>query len=129
MSAISYYEEVAAAADFVRGQSKTSPAIAVILGSGLGDFASTVENATSIPYDRIPKWPAAKVVGHEARLVTGEIAGHPVAVLAGRAQSKSGHSDGKLGQLAFEDWRDDPAISLRNDHLEHGLTKTKSQRS
>jgi purine-nucleoside phosphorylase len=91
VSVISYYEQIAAAANVVRGQSSAIPQVAVILGSGLGDFASSPANAVSIPYEQIPHWPAAKVPGHEGRLVMGEIAGRPVAVLAGRAHFYEGH--------------------------------------
>ncbi len=91
MSAIPYYEHVAAAATFIRAQSPIPPKAAVVLGSGLGDFASRPANGVSIPYEQIPHWPAAKVIGHEGRLVLGDIAGRPVAVLAGRAHFYEGH--------------------------------------
>lgn len=91
MSGISYYEQVAAAASFIRGKSSAIPTIAVILGSGLGDFASSLGNAVSIPYEGIPHWPAATVVGHEGRLAIGDVAGRPVAALAGRAHFYEGH--------------------------------------
>ena len=91
MSDISYYEQVAAAASFIRGKSSAIPTIAVILGSGLGDFASSLGNAVSIPYEEIPHWPAAPVVGHEGRLAIGDVAGRPVAALAGRAHFYEGH--------------------------------------
>jgi purine-nucleoside phosphorylase len=61
------------------------PEIGIVLGSGLGAFADTVEDATVIPYSEIPHWPASTAVGHAGKLVVGRIAGQPVAVLAGRA--------------------------------------------
>ncbi len=91
MSDISYYEQGAAAASFIRGKASAIPTIAVILGSGLGDFASSLGNAVSIPYEEIPHWPAATVVGHEGRLAIGDVAGRPVAALAGRAHFYEGH--------------------------------------
>jgi purine-nucleoside phosphorylase len=91
VSDISYYEQVAAAASFIRGKSGAIPTIAVILGSGLGDFASSLGKAVSIPYEEIPHWPAATVVGHEGRLAIGDVAGRPVAALAGRAHFYEGH--------------------------------------
>ena len=48
-------------------------------------------NAVSIPYEEIPHWPAATVVGHEGRLAIGDVAGRPVAALAGRAHFYEGH--------------------------------------
>ena len=75
MSATSYYEQVQSAAGLIRSRSTTVPATAVVLGSGLGGFASSLERAASIPYGDIPHWPASSVVGHEGRLVIGEVSG------------------------------------------------------
>lgn len=91
MSVISHYDQVAAAADFIRGHSKAVPAIAVVLGSGLGDFASRLGNAVSFSYQQLPHWPASTVVGHEGRLVIGDVNGRRVAALSGRAHFYEGH--------------------------------------
>jgi purine-nucleoside phosphorylase len=86
-----YYDRVAAAAAFIRGEAAAPPEIAVVLGSGLGDFAERPEGAVSIGYERIPDWPASRVIGHEGRLVLGTIAGRRVAVLSGRVHYYEGH--------------------------------------
>ena len=91
MSASSYYEQVQSAADRIRLTSKAFPATAVVLGSGLGGFASSLDRAASIPYGDIPNWPVSNVVGHEGRLVIGEAAGRPIAALSGRAHFYEGH--------------------------------------
>jgi len=91
VSVISHYDQVAAAAGFIRGRSKDLPAIAVVLGSGLGDFASRLGNAASFPYPQIPHWPASTIVGHEGRLVIGEVHGRRIAALSGRAHFYEGH--------------------------------------
>ena len=91
MSAGSYYDQVSRAADFVRANSAGLPDIAVVLGSGLGEFALSLTDSTSLPYSAIPNWPAATVVGHEGRLVVGEVAGRCVAALSGRAHYYEGH--------------------------------------
>ena len=91
MSASSYYEQVQSAADRIRLTSKAFPATAVVLGSGLGGFASSLDRAASIPYSDIPNWPVSNVVGHEGRLVIGEAAGRPIAALSGRAHFYEGH--------------------------------------
>ncbi len=62
-----------------------------MLGSGLGDFASTLQGAISMPYGELPDWPASRVVGHEGRLVIGALAGRRVAALSGRAHFYEGH--------------------------------------
>jgi purine-nucleoside phosphorylase len=68
-----------------------APDVAVVLGSGLGDFASRLEGATSMPYGDLPHWPASKVIGHEGRLVVGTLKGRRVAALSGRAHYYEGH--------------------------------------
>jgi purine-nucleoside phosphorylase len=65
--------------------------VAIVLGSGLGDFAGQLKDAVSIPYGDLPHWPAAKVIGHEGRLVIGTLAGKRVAALSGRAHFYEGH--------------------------------------
>jgi len=86
-----YYEDVKEAGDAIRARIKDAPQVALVLGSGLGDFANTPANAVSIPYEQIPHWPASRVIGHEGRLVVGQVKGHTVAVLAGRVHGYEGH--------------------------------------
>lgn len=68
------------------------PTLGIILGSGLGGFASQVENAVTIPYAEIPNFPRSTVEGHEGRLVLGALAGVPVAVMQGRVHAYEGYS-------------------------------------
>jgi purine-nucleoside phosphorylase len=76
----------------VRGRAgAAAPDVAIVLGSGLGDFAATLTGAVSIPYSDLPHWPASKVIGHEGRLVVGSLAGRRVAALSGRAHFYEGH--------------------------------------
>lgn len=91
MNAPSYYDQVLRAAEFIRGRISTIPEIAVVLGSGLGAFASGLDQSTSLEYESIPHWPASSVVGHEGRLVVGNASGRPLAALAGRAHYYEGH--------------------------------------
>ena len=88
---MSDYDDVNAAAQFVRSKSLTTPLVAVVLGSGLGEFAARLEGATSIPYEDIPNWPASKVIGHEGRLVLGKVTGKDVAALSGRVHFYEGY--------------------------------------
>jgi purine-nucleoside phosphorylase len=87
----SYYDRVQRAAEFIRTRAPIVPEVAVVLGSGLGEFASQLERPTATPYDDIPNWPASTVIGHEGRLVMGDVAGRPIAALAGRAHYYEGH--------------------------------------
>lgn len=85
------YDRVEAAAEAVRARCGARPQTAIVLGSGLGDFADTLLDAIATPYGELPHWPASKVVGHIGRLVVGNVAGKRVAALAGRAHFYEGH--------------------------------------
>jgi len=87
----SYYDQVSEAAEYLRGKAGRVPDVAVVLGSGLGELASRVTNARTIPYTDIPHWPPSGVIGHAGKLVLGELCGKHVAVLAGRAHYYEGH--------------------------------------
>ena len=81
-----YFGHVQAAADAVRARVGALPTTAIVLGSGLGDFAGSWPAATSIAYSELPNWPVSSVPGHEGRLVIGTHAGPPGG-RAGRALS------------------------------------------
>lgn len=91
------YNEIDAATDAVRARITTIPDIALILGSGLGELAESVENATIIPTQEIPFWPVSTVPGHKGRLVIGELEGKKVLVLQGRTHYYEGHQISKIG--------------------------------
>ncbi len=86
-----YYDQVSEAAEYLRRALGGVPELAVVLGSGLGDFAGRVNAATTIPYLQIPNWPPSGVVGHAGKLVAGELCGKQIAVLSGRAHFYEGH--------------------------------------
>ncbi len=69
------YAGVQQAVESLRGRIGEVPDVAVVLGSGLGDFASGLQKKTTIPYAEIPNWPASAVVGHAGTLVIGSIGG------------------------------------------------------
>lgn len=68
------------------------PTLGIILGSGLGGFASQVESAVVIAYGEIPNFPRSTVEGHEGKLVLGTIAGINVAVMQGRVHAYEGYA-------------------------------------
>lgn len=86
-----YYDDVKEAADYVRGRIQKVPDLAIVLGSGLGDFAGTLADAVSMSYGDLPHWPASKVIGHEGRLVIGTVGGRTIAALSGRCHVYEGH--------------------------------------
>jgi len=66
--------------------------VAVILGSGLGGFADTLEDRVETPYSQIPGWPVSTAVGHAGKLVTGRLGATEVIVAAGRAHLYEGYT-------------------------------------
>src|SRR5205085_3820090 len=75
----------------VRAKIGEVPRTAIVLGSGLGDYANSLEQAVSMPYASLPHWPASRVIGHEGRLVVGTARGRTIAALAGRCHAYEGH--------------------------------------
>ena len=66
--------------------------VGVILGSGLGWFADTLEDRVEKPYSDIPGWPVSTATGHAGKLVTGRLADLDVVVAAGRAHLYEGYT-------------------------------------
>src|SRR5476649_1155920 len=93
---MSYYDEVKEAADAIRARVPEVPAAAIILGSGLGDFADSLADAVTMPYAELPHWPASRVIGHAGKLVVGKARGRTIAALAGRCHLYEGHDAGRV---------------------------------
>jgi purine-nucleoside phosphorylase len=83
--------EFEAAADAVRQRTAQQPRVGLVLGSGLGDLAESVQGADIIPYEQIPHWPRSTVVGHRGQLHVGTLEGVPVMVMRGRAHFYEGY--------------------------------------
>lgn len=85
-----YLEKLNAIASFI--ESKTGKAeIGIILGSGLGDYASKLSNSVSIPYTEIPSFPQSTVPGHSGVWHCGELSGKKVFMMQGRFHSYEGY--------------------------------------
>ena len=77
-------ERVRESAGFLKSKGIESPDVAVILGSGLNDYADCMEDPLIIPYNDIPNMQAGKLSDHRGQLIYGEISGKKVILLAGR---------------------------------------------
>ncbi len=84
--------EYEAAAAWVRERIPFPPRIGLVLGSGLAPLAHAVEASTTLTFTEIPGFPAATVEGHPGRVIIGQLEGHPVMVLQGRAHFYEGYS-------------------------------------
>jgi purine-nucleoside phosphorylase len=91
---LSTIDEIAA---FIRQRIPEQPQIAIILGSGLGALADSVQQPVILPYGEIPHWPESTVVGHAGRLVIGRLEGRPVLVMQGRIHFYEGYTIQQVG--------------------------------
>jgi purine-nucleoside phosphorylase len=79
-------------AEVIRERTGQTPAVGMILGSGLGDAAEAVQQKVVIPYAELPHWPVSTVVGHAGRLHVGRWGGHEVLAMQGRVHYLEGYS-------------------------------------
>jgi len=80
-----YERKVREAADYVKNKlGGHQPVFGLVLGSGLGDLAESIEDATAIPYSEIPHFPITTIVGHEGKMLIGNLKGVPIIGLKGR---------------------------------------------
>ncbi len=86
------YDRVQAAAKVVRERATLVPQVGLILGSGLGAFAESLEQPTMIDYADIPGFPRSHVHGHKGRLVIGTKHGVRCIAMQGRVHVYEGHS-------------------------------------
>jgi purine-nucleoside phosphorylase len=100
MSASSKYGAAAAAAAAAALRARigtTTPAVGIVLGSGLGGLAARIEKPVTVPFADVPGFPGATVVGHAGKLVSGSLGGRPVLALAGRFHMYEGHEAALAG--------------------------------
>jgi purine-nucleoside phosphorylase len=92
------FDDAEAAAQFVLSQTSLRPRVGLVLGSGLGGFADSLNDAVRIPYASIPKFPQSTAIGHAGRLLIGKVGEVAVAVMQGRVHLYEGYS---AQQVAF----------------------------
>jgi purine-nucleoside phosphorylase len=78
--------------DYIRANCHYEPTIALVLGSGLGEYAETLEDAIVLPYEAIPGFFPSGVLGHAGKLIIGKKFGVTLAVMQGRNHYYEGHS-------------------------------------
>lgn len=76
----------------IRKKSKLVPEIAIILGTGLGNFAKKVKTDAVIEYGKIPNFPVSTVESHKGQLILGELSGKKIAVMEGRFHCYEGYT-------------------------------------
>lgn len=93
--------DAARAVAMITAKTSLKPEIAMVLGSGLGSFADSVEDAVRFSFADLPGFPVSTVSSHKGELVVGKIAGRAVAVLSGRAHYYE-HGDAAVMKTPIE---------------------------
>ncbi len=88
---MSYYEKLLSCVSYIRSKCDLIPDIAVVLGSGLGDFVKKIDKVCEIPYCDIPEFPISTVQGHAGCFVLGYYNDIPVIVMQGRVHYYEGY--------------------------------------
>lgn len=77
---------------FIKTKYTAAPTIAIILGSGLGNFIKELQVEAAIDYNELPHFPTSTVKGHEGKLFFGKLHNKTVAVMAGRFHFYEGYT-------------------------------------
>jgi purine-nucleoside phosphorylase len=80
----------------IRKRVNAEPRVGLVLGSGLGAFAESLEDLVKIPYHDLPHMPLPAVKGHEGNLCFGRVGGVPVVCMQGRVHLYEGYSAEKV---------------------------------
>ncbi len=78
------YESVKAKVDF-------EPKVALVLGSGLGDYADTIKVEAELSYSEIEGFPVSTVPGHDGKFIFGYVGEVPVVCMKGRVHFYEGY--------------------------------------
>ena len=92
-------EQIKATSEFIRSQiGEFVPQVGIILGTGLGGLAESIDVKYSIDYSTIPNFPVSTVEGHKGRLIFGELGGKQVVAMQGRFHYYEGYT---MQQVTF----------------------------
>ena len=85
------YEKLKKCIKSVREKTNFQPEVALILGSGLGDYAEEIQIEQTIDYTEIEGFPISTVAGHKGRFVFGYVKKVPVVIMQGRVHYYEGY--------------------------------------
>jgi purine-nucleoside phosphorylase len=87
-----FVEKVKRATAYIEERIKAKPRFAVVLGSGLGGIADTIQEPVVVKYSEIPGFPVSTAPGHKGELIFGKIYGKDVVAMNGRFHYYEGYS-------------------------------------
>ena len=85
------YEKLMRCLESVRKHTDFCPEVALVLGSGLGDYADSIQVETEISYSEIGEFPVSTVPGHDGRSIFGYVNKVPVVCMKGRVHYYEGY--------------------------------------
>lgn len=95
------FDNICESAKYILSRTHIIPQIAIVLGSGLGDFAERLEEQIEIPYKDIPHFPVSTVTGHFGRFIFGKLGEKYVIAMQGRVHYYEGYT---MNEIAFPVW-------------------------
>ena len=96
---IHLYTKVRNCYESVRQKTGFVPEVAIVLGSGLGDYAEEIRVEYELPYGEIEQFPVSTVPGHAGKFIFGYIDEIPVACMKGRVHYYEGYSAAEIGKI------------------------------
>ena len=85
-------DRISDAYDYLKGRISFKPGLCIVLGSGLGEYADSISNVTTVPYQDIPGFPMPTVPGHAGKLIFGIKYGVGIACMSGRFHCYEGYT-------------------------------------
>ena len=85
------YEKLLRCAESIKEKIDFKPEVALVLGSGLGDYAEDIQIKAEIAYSEIEGFPVSTVPGHKGRFVFGYVEHVPVVIMQGRVHFYEGY--------------------------------------
>jgi len=121
------YEKIQTASEFVAKKVAARPRFAIVLGTGLGGVAQSIDAEATIPYEEIPHFAKATGLGHAGNLIVGKLGGKDVVAMQGRLHYYEGHSMKEITfplrvmrALGANELLMSSAVGGMNTHLDRG---------
>ncbi|MBS7007335.1 purine-nucleoside phosphorylase [Anaerostipes sp.] len=85
------YEKLQQCYESMQEKTDFKPLVAIVLGSGLGNYADDIQIEASVDYHELPGFPVSTVEGHRGRFIFGYIEQVPVVIMQGRVHYYEGY--------------------------------------
>lgn len=85
------YDKVSKCYESIKAKVDFTPEVAIVLGSGLGDYAKDIKVVAEIDYSEIEGFPVSTVIGHEGKFIFGYVNDVKVVCMKGRVHFYEGY--------------------------------------